>query len=62
MMKPQTTKRRIRRVFSMHSTASLRRELEDPKTNRAMKNAIWAELMRRREARSRQAREKARLG
>jgi hypothetical protein len=39
---------RLKRVFSVHSTAELRRELKDPKTNKWMKMAIYGELVKRR--------------
>jgi hypothetical protein len=41
---------RVRRGFEFHTTAALRRELHDPRTNRWMRGAIWGELQRRRRA------------
>ena len=41
----------VTRWFDIHSTAELRRELHDPTTNRWMRCAIYAELLRRRHAR-----------
>lgn len=40
-------KMKLKRAYFMHTTAELRRELKDPRTNRWMRCDVYAELLRR---------------